>query len=148
MKVFPFLTPILLAPLITAHAQQEPALLSDPPDGSETPVPKVRAVFKPCVVEETTVTRQGGRDIIVQRLALDPIDPIKPVVPESPAAIPFDPAAAADFPTPLPPISFSSPPRKIHGASGPMMTTTPVKRAAPTSRRHPARKTPTATTTG
>jgi hypothetical protein len=98
MKAFPFLTPILLAPLITAHAQQEPSLLSDPPDGSETPVPKVRAVFKPCVVEETTVTRQGGRDIIVQRLALDPNDPIKPVVPESPAAIPFDPAAAADFP--------------------------------------------------
>lgn len=30
---------------------------------------------------ETTVHRQGGRDIIIQRLALDPSDPVIPVKP-------------------------------------------------------------------
>jgi hypothetical protein len=75
-------------------AQQEPALLTDPPDGSEIPAPEVRAVFAPAEVLETTVTRQGGRDITVQRLALDPNDPIKPVFPEPPAAIPAELAPA------------------------------------------------------
>ena len=98
MKIFPFLLPLLALPFSVAPAEQEPALLADPPDGSAVSGHEVRAVFKPAEVRETTVTRQGGRDIIVQRLALDPNDPIKPVVPESPTAIPFDPAAAVDFP--------------------------------------------------
>jgi hypothetical protein len=74
------------ASLFFASAQQQPALLNDPPDGSAAPMPVVRAVFKPAEVLETTVTRQGGRDIIVQRLALDPNDPIKPVVPAPPVS--------------------------------------------------------------
>lgn len=63
------------------HADQQPILLSDPPDGSEVSAPQVRAVFAPAEVLETTVTHQGGRNIIVQRLALDPNDPIQPVFP-------------------------------------------------------------------
>lgn len=82
---------VLLVGFASTHAQQ-PALLGDPPDGSAAPAPEIRAVFGPAVVEETTITRQGGRDIIVQRLALDPNDPIKPVVPEPPAAIQLDPS--------------------------------------------------------
>ena len=67
--------------VLQMHADQQPVLLSDPPDGSEVPAPEVRAVFAPAEVLETTVTHQGGRNIIVQRLALDPNDPIQPVVP-------------------------------------------------------------------
>ena len=72
------------------HADQEPALLCDPPDGSEAAAPEVRAVFAPAEVLETTVTRQGGRDIIVQHLALDPNDPIEPVFSPPLAEIPVD----------------------------------------------------------
>ena len=69
---------------------EEPALLIDPPYGSEVNAPEVRAVFAPAEVLETTVTHQGDRNITVQRLALDPNDPIKPVFPEPPAAIPAE----------------------------------------------------------
>lgn len=81
-------------------AQQEPALLADPPDGTAVPAPEVRAVFKPAEVLETSVTRQGGRDITVQRLALDPNDPIKPVFPAPPAAIPAESAPAVTYDAP------------------------------------------------
>lgn len=100
MKTFPFLTTILLTMLIAAHAQQEPALLSDPPDGSASPSEEVRAVFKPAEVLETTVTRQGGRDVIVQHLALDPNDPIKPVIPPQPVARSPQPASADTYDAP------------------------------------------------
>jgi len=68
-------------PLIVASAlaQQQPALLGDPPDGTEPIQPEIRYAFKPAEVLETTVHHQGGRDIIVQRLALDPSDPVIPV---------------------------------------------------------------------
>ena len=85
MKTFPSILRALAATLCLASAEQQPALLSDPPDGSEAPEPEVRAVFAPAEVLETTVTKQGGRDIIVQHLALDPNDPIKPVFPAPPA---------------------------------------------------------------
>lgn len=57
-------------------------------------------MFKPAEVLETTVTRQGGRDIIVERIALDPDDPIRPVFPASPTVLPATPPGdddAADF---------------------------------------------------
>ena len=76
-------------------AQQQPALLTDPPDGSEASAPEVRAVFAPTEVLETTVTRQGGRDVIVQHLALDPNDPIIPVFPTPPTE-PAEPSDTAD----------------------------------------------------
>ena len=82
--------------LANARAQQEPTLLSAPPDGSAAPAPEVHAVFKPAEVLETTVTRKGGRDVIVQHLALDPDDPIKPVLPPPPVAPSPDNAAPAD----------------------------------------------------
>ena len=72
---------VFAATLCLAPADQQPVLLSDPPDGSEVSAPQVRAVFAPAEVLETTVTHQGGRNIIVQRLALDPNDPIQPVFP-------------------------------------------------------------------
>jgi len=59
-------------------AQQHPALLSDPPDGSAPTAGEVRYSLKPAEVLETTTTRQGGRNITVQRLALDPDDPVVP----------------------------------------------------------------------
>ncbi len=93
MKTFPSILCVLAASLTLAHAQQQPALLSDPPDGSEAPAPEVRAVFAPAEVLETTVTHQGGRDIIVQHLALDPNDPIKPVFP---ATIPASPGESSE----------------------------------------------------
>jgi hypothetical protein len=49
---------------------------------------ETRFTPKPAQVLETTVTRQGGRDIIVQRLALDPNIPVKPVVPAKPLPAP------------------------------------------------------------
>jgi hypothetical protein len=88
---------VLLGSLAAVQSEQEPALLTDPPDGSEAPAPEVRAVFAPAEVLETTVTRQGGRDIIVQRLALDPNDPIKPVFPTPPSAIPAESAPAETY---------------------------------------------------
>lgn len=81
-------------------AQQQPALLTDPPDGSLPPAPEVRAVFTPAEVLETTVTRQGGRNIIVQHLALDPNNPIQPVFPTPPAATPTEPAPTATYDAP------------------------------------------------
>jgi hypothetical protein len=78
---------LLSVSVYPAAAQQQPALLSEPLDGSEAPAVEVRAVFKPAEVLETTVTRQGGRDIIVQRLALDPNDPVKPVVKAEPIPV-------------------------------------------------------------
>jgi len=67
---------------------QQPTLLADPPDGSEMPAVETRVELKPAEVLETTVTRQGGRDIIVQRLALDPNDPVAPVVKAIPLPAP------------------------------------------------------------
>lgn len=103
MKTFPSIFIALAAVLSVASAEQEPALLNDPPDGSAPPAPEVRAVFRPAKVLETTVTRQGGRDIIVQRVALDPNDPVKPVIPAPPAppsANPDHSAPAADHDAP------------------------------------------------
>ncbi len=48
------------------------------PSLSETPALSAEVL-------ETTITRQGGRDIIVQHLALDPNNPVKPVVPKIPS---------------------------------------------------------------
>jgi len=62
--------------LVSAFAQQQPALLEDPPDGTAPPAREIRYAFKPAEVLETTVHHEGGRDIIVQRLALDPGDPV------------------------------------------------------------------------
>jgi hypothetical protein len=81
MKTFPPLTAVFAASLLLANGDQEPALLTEPPDGSEAPELEIRAEFAPAEVIETTVTHQGGRDIIVQQLALDPNDPIIPVFP-------------------------------------------------------------------
>lgn len=64
---------------VTGAKEFPPALLYDPPDGSE-PVPRqIRAAFKPAEVIDTKVTSQGGRKVIVQRLALDPAHPVTPV---------------------------------------------------------------------
>lgn len=86
--------------ILPIFAQQQPALLTDPPDGSLPPAPEVRAVFAPAEVLETTVTRQGGRNIIVQHLALDPNNPIQPVFPTPPAATPTEPAPTATYDAP------------------------------------------------
>jgi hypothetical protein len=86
--------------ILPTFAEQQPALLADPPDGSSPPSQEVRAVFAPAEVLETTVTRQGGRDIIVQHLALDPNDPIQPVFPTPPAATPTEPAPTATYDAP------------------------------------------------
>jgi hypothetical protein len=91
MKPFPPLTAVFAASLLLAHGEQQPALLTDPSDGSEALTPEVRAIFAPAVVLETTVTRQDERDIIVQRLALDPEDPIEPVITALPVAMLAEP---------------------------------------------------------
>lgn len=90
MKPIPPLAAVFAASILLTLAEQQPALLSDPPDGSEAPAPEVRAVFAPAEVLEITVTHQGGRDIIVQHLALDPNDPIKPVLPATLNAAPAE----------------------------------------------------------
>ena len=95
MKPFPPLTAVFTASLLLAHAEQQPALLTEPPDGSEASAPEVRAVFAPAEVLETTVIHEGGRDVIVQHLALDPNDPIIPVFPTPPTE-PAEPADTAD----------------------------------------------------
>ena len=56
---------------------------------------ETRFIPKPAQVLETTVTRQGDRDIIVQRLALDPDNPVKPVV--KPAPLPVPPSLESPF---------------------------------------------------
>ncbi len=85
----------ILSAIVGFHslcAQQQPALLSDPPDGSESKAPEIRYVFPPAEVLETTVHEEGGRKIIVQNLALDPTDPVKPVRhPEAAPAAPQPP---------------------------------------------------------
>ena len=99
-RVFSNLVCVALIPClhIQVSAQQQPALLTDPPDGSEASAPEVRAVFAPAEILETTVIHEGGRDVIVQHLALDPNDPIIPVFPTPPTepAEPAEPADTAD----------------------------------------------------
>lgn len=90
MKTITITVTCLLASLIVALAQQEPSTLSEPTEGSEALTPEVQAIFTPAVVMETIITRQDGRDIIVQRLALDPKDPIEPVITEFPIAMAAD----------------------------------------------------------
>ncbi len=92
MKTFPPAA-VFLALAVLAPAQQDPALS---PDGGEAPTPEARAVFSPGEALSTTVTRQGGRDIIVQHLALDPNDPIQPVLPPEPVAVPAESPPAPD----------------------------------------------------
>lgn len=100
-----FLLPALcLSFSLLAKAEQQPALLFDPPDGSAPPPVEARYTFKPAEVVESTVTRQGGRDVIVQRVALDPNDPVKPVVKvETPVKTPSD----------SPPSDMSLPPEYV-----------------------------------
>lgn len=103
MKTFPPLLSALAASLSFATAQQEPALPNDPQDGSQAPAREVQSVFRNAEVFETTVTRQSGRDIIAQQLALDPTDPVRPVLPAPPAQFTADPAPSAtegDYDTP------------------------------------------------
>lgn len=75
---------VIMAPH-TYAGEIHPALLNNPPDGSVVPAPEVHAVFRPAEVLGTTIRRQGDRDIIVQRLALDPDNPVSPVLPAAPA---------------------------------------------------------------
>ena len=91
---------VLLGSLSAVQSEQEPALLTNPPNGSVATAPEIRAVFAPAEVLETTVTRQGDRDITVQRLALDPNDPIKPVFPTPPASFPAESAPASTYDAP------------------------------------------------
>jgi hypothetical protein len=104
MNTFPSILSSLAATLCLASAQQDPTLINDPPDGSEAPAQKVHTVFRDAEVLETTVTRQGGRDIIVQQLALDTSDPVRPVLPAPPAPVTADPATVTVYDTP--PIYF------------------------------------------
>jgi hypothetical protein len=93
MKPFIFSFSVFLVAVACTHAQQTPALLSEPTDGSASSELEVSAAFRPAAVEETTVHIEGGRAITIQRLALDPGDPVIPVV--KPAAPP-----ASDLPLP------------------------------------------------
>jgi hypothetical protein len=101
LKPFPPLTAVFAASLFLAHGEQQPALLTDPPDGSEASEPEARAEFAPAEILETTVIHEGGRDVIVQHLALDPNDPIIPVFPTTPTdsaepAVPADTAGSTE----------------------------------------------------
>ncbi len=71
-----FLIPLVLA---TAYAQQESPQPATTAKGEVTEYG--RSLFKPQgdIVEETSIHRQGEREIIVQRLAIDPTRPLKPV---------------------------------------------------------------------
>ncbi|QTN33053.1 hypothetical protein HZ994_12245 [Akkermansiaceae bacterium] len=103
MKKFPLPLIALVASLSVTNAQQQPALLTEPPDGSEAIAPEIRVALRPADVEETTVTRQGGRDITVQRLALDPNDPVKPVISVKPSPAPAVPAGETQDAAPTAP---------------------------------------------
>ncbi len=93
------LIPLLFTFAQSVNSQQQPALLSDPPDGKEPKAPEVRFVAPPAPVLETTVHHQGGRRIIVQHLALDPNDPVKPVrPPEAAPAAPQPPGESVFTP--------------------------------------------------
>ncbi len=64
---------------LSVFGQQEPGP-TNPPDGSAPPASELRSSFGPGEVLDTTTYRQGGRDIIVQQLALDPQRPVVPAV--------------------------------------------------------------------
>ncbi len=64
---------------LSAFRQQEPGP-TDSPDGSAPPASELRSSFGSGEVLDTTTYRQGGRDITVQQLALDPQRPVVPAV--------------------------------------------------------------------
>jgi len=78
MRLIEFSLSSALLLAATSHAQQPPPSSLDPPDGSAPPALEARYALKPADVLETTTTRQGGRNITIKRLALDPGDPIVP----------------------------------------------------------------------
>lgn len=79
----------------TTQAQQEPVLLTLPPDETEGRESEAKAGFRPAVVEKTTTHYDGKRHIIVQLLAPDPRGTIVPAVSSKPSPKPI-PAPVAE----------------------------------------------------
>lgn len=72
LLILPFLA-------VLANAEHTPALLTEPSTAGFPDTTQARAVMSSGTVEESSIHRQGGRNVIVQRLAPDPAKPIKPV---------------------------------------------------------------------
>lgn len=85
----------LLSSIGAASAQkQQPAILSAITDGTKVVAPARSTAFTPAEILSSRNFASGGREIIVQRLALDPNHPVEAIVSPAYGKIPESPPAA------------------------------------------------------